>query len=114
MDAKSREQFETVAVWNDFTLFQSSADHFDVRKRTKPNSSWVKSGHGRRSSGLAYVGGVSGGLALGRKHFWEMHPTQIDISPTRRRWTCATTATMPRAWRSITRTGRRATALRLA
>ncbi len=80
MDAKSREQFETVAVWNDFTLFQSSADHFDVRKRTKPNSSWVKSGHGHRSTGLAYLGGVSGGLAVGRKHFWEMHPTQIDIN----------------------------------
>jgi hypothetical protein len=79
-DAKSRAQFETVAVWNDFTLFQSSADHFDVRKRTKANSSWVKSGHGRRSSGLVYLGGVSGGLALGRRHFWEMHPTQIDVT----------------------------------
>ncbi len=80
MDEKSRGQFETVAVWNDFTLFQSSADHFDVRKRTKANSSWVKSGHGHRSSGLAYLGGVSGGLALGRRHFWEMHPTQIDVT----------------------------------
>jgi hypothetical protein len=79
-DEKSRRQMETVPAWSDFTLFQSSADHFEVRKRTGAHSAWVGAGHGRRASGLGYVGGVSGGLALGRRNFWEMHPGQIDIA----------------------------------
>jgi hypothetical protein len=78
-DEKSRRQMETVPAWNDYTLFQSSADHFEVRKRTGAHSAWVCAGHGRRASGLGYIGGVSGGLAVGRRHFWEMHPGQIDI-----------------------------------
>ncbi len=79
-DAVSRRQMETVPIWNDFSLFQSSADHFEVRKSTGAHSSSLHAGHGRRSAGLGYVGGITGGIALGRQHFWEMHPTQLDIN----------------------------------
>lgn len=79
-DEKSRRQMETVPAWNDFTLFQSSADHFDVRKRTGAHSAWVGAGHGRRAAGLGYFGGVSGGLAFGRRNFWEQSPTQLEVN----------------------------------
>ncbi len=79
MDAKTRAQLLTVPAWNDFSLFQGDADHFDVRKRTGDHSAWLQAGHGDRAGGLGYVGGVSGGVAFGLRDFWQRHPTELEI-----------------------------------
>ena len=76
----SRTQLATVPAWDDFKLFQSSADHFDVTKRTVPSASWLQADHGGRASGLGYVGGISGGVVFGVKDFWQRHPTALEIN----------------------------------
>lgn len=68
-----------VPVWGDFTLMQSSADGFEIRKRTKAGQGWIGAGYGRRANGTGYVGGVSGGVAFGLRNFWQSHPAQLDV-----------------------------------
>lgn len=73
----SRLQY--VPAFGDWTLFQSSADGFEIRKRTKEGFTWVSSARGNRAGGLGYVGTPQGGLAFGIRNFWESHPAQLDI-----------------------------------
>ncbi len=68
-----------VPVWSDYTLTQLSADGFEIRKRTKPGYTWIKSASGRRAGGTGYLGGPSGGVAFGLRNFWQSYPAQFDI-----------------------------------
>ena len=78
--AQVRDGYENLAVWNDYTLAQSSPTYFSVWKRTSSGHSWLKdAGHGDRAPGLGYVGGVSGGLGFGIRDFWEQYPRALDI-----------------------------------
>ncbi len=78
--AQVQAGYQNLALWNDFTLFQSDPDHFAVWKRTGPDGSWLKhAGHGARASGFGYVGGVSGGLGFGLRDFWQRFPRGLDI-----------------------------------
>jgi len=67
------------ATWNDFRLEQLSADGFRVQKRTNDQSAWIDAGAGGRSSGLAFVGDVSGGLALCVRNFWQSFPAALEV-----------------------------------
>lgn len=80
MDAKTREQLATVPSFGDFKLFQGSSRQFTITKRRKPGLAWIKADHGGRAGGLAYVGGSSGGVALGMRDFWQLHPTALEIT----------------------------------
>lgn len=80
MDAKTREQLATVPSFGDFKLFQGSARAFTVTKRRKPGLAWIKADHGGRGGGLAYAGGISGGVALGLRDFWQRHPTALEVN----------------------------------
>jgi hypothetical protein len=73
----SRVQY--IPAWGDYTLRQLSANGYQIRKRTKRGHGWVTVHDGGRASGLGYVGGASGGLALGMRDFWQLHPTQLDV-----------------------------------
>jgi hypothetical protein len=63
-----------IPAWSDFTLSQTTADGYAIRKRTLE-------GHAgdSRATGLAYVGGAGGGVALGMKDFWQRCPSRLDI-----------------------------------
>jgi len=76
-----REQFllDNWASWNDFKLYQGNADGFRVQKRTNDQSAWIDAGAGGRSSGLAFVGDVSGGLAVCMRSFWQSFPSTLEI-----------------------------------
>jgi hypothetical protein len=78
-DPRVGNRMHLIPAWGDFTLSQITADGFQIRKRTKSGHGWIPAGAGTRAGGLAYVGGVSGGLALGMRDFWQKHPTQIDV-----------------------------------
>ena len=67
------------AAWNDYRLYQSSSDGFLIKKRTNEQSTWIDAGSGTRSTGVGFVGDVSGGLAIGVKDFWESYPSSIEI-----------------------------------
>ncbi|WP_297091787.1 hypothetical protein [uncultured Draconibacterium sp.] len=76
-----KEQFLTQhwASWNDFKLYQANASGFRVRKRTNDQSAWIDAGAGGRASGLAFVGDVSGGLAVCMRSFWQSFPSTLEI-----------------------------------
>ncbi|GAA3239081.1 exo-rhamnogalacturonan lyase family protein [Nonomuraea helvata] len=79
IDPEVAGRLHLIPAWNDYTLDQSSADGFTLRKRTAPGHAWVTIPSGTRSAGYGYVGGVSGGLGFGLRDFWRLHPTRLDI-----------------------------------
>lgn len=70
---------EQQPIWSDYKLTQPTPDGFTVFKRTNAQSSWVFAGAGRRASGLAFVGDVTGGVAISVKDFWQSYPTGLEI-----------------------------------
>ena len=83
IDPRVADGLELIPVFGDWTLLQSTADSFQVRKRTAAGHAWLDSSRGRRASGLGYIGGPSGGVAFGIRNFWESHPAQLDIRKAR-------------------------------
>lgn len=82
-DSFSKQQkflIDNWASWNDFKLVQLNADGFRVLKRTNDQSAWIDAGYGNRSRGLAFVGDVSGGLAICMRDFWQSFPSALEIS----------------------------------
>jgi hypothetical protein len=78
-DARNQALIRDWAIWDSYKLSQPTADGFVVQKRTNPKSCWLDAGWGHRSTGIAFVGDVSGGLAIGVKNFWQSHPTGLEI-----------------------------------
>jgi len=76
---KLRAGLKWIPEWGDFSLSQLTPDGFTLRKRTSAGHAWIDSNAGRRTKGLAYVGGVSGGVALGLKDFWQRSPAGLDV-----------------------------------
>ncbi len=70
---------QDMAVWDSFKIVQDSADHYVIRKRTKPECCWIEAAHGRRSQGLAFLGGTRGGLAAVIRNFWQKYPSSLEI-----------------------------------
>lgn len=73
------KRMDYIAAFGDYTLFQPTADAFEIKKRTKSGHGWVQSNYGKRSAGTAYLGSPSGGLGFGIRNFWQSHPAQLDI-----------------------------------
>lgn len=70
---------EQYAIWSDYKLTQPTPDGFTINKRTNDRSSWVFAGAGKRASGLAFVGDVTGGLAISVKDFWQSYPAGLEV-----------------------------------
>ncbi|CAL1692596.1 hypothetical protein MMB232_02771 [Brevundimonas subvibrioides] len=79
MDPRVRDRLELIPAWTDFTLSQTNSDGFGIRKRTGDGHGWIDAAGGRKAPGLAYVGGVSGGAAVGLANFWKAGPTRLDV-----------------------------------
>ena len=67
------------AIWGDFKLTQPNPEGFTISKRTNARSTWIFSDAGKRASGLAFVGDVSGGLGVSVKNFWQSFPTGLEV-----------------------------------
>ena len=67
------------AIWDSYKLAQLSADGFVLQKRTNPQSCWLTSCWGKRSSGLVFAGDVSGGLGVGLRNMWQSHPAGLEV-----------------------------------
>ncbi len=79
LSAAGRSLLDDWAVWDAYKLVQSSADGFRIQKRTNARSAWIDAGAGARASGLAFVGDVSGGLAVAVKDFWQSFPAGLEV-----------------------------------
>ena len=79
-DSVVYEAIEDITIWDSYRLYQSAPGHFKVTKRTgKEQCSYIDSVQGKRAKGLVYVGGESGGVALGMKDFWQKCPSSIWV-----------------------------------
>ena len=78
-DKRVSSRLHYVPAFGDWSLFQSSADGFEIRKRTKPGFTWIGPGRGRRAGGFGYVGTPQGGVAFGLRNFWQSHPSELEI-----------------------------------
>jgi hypothetical protein len=78
-DAAGQKLLHDWAVWSDYKLVQASADGFSVQKRVNGESCWLDAAAGHRASGLVFAGDVSGGLAVGLRHFWQSHPRSLEV-----------------------------------
>ncbi len=72
-------EIQWIPAWNDFTCSQPNPDGCTITKRTGAGQGWIQSAADPRASGLIYAGGVSGGVALGMKDFWQRCPSRLDI-----------------------------------
>ncbi|MFF0771216.1 Tat pathway signal sequence domain protein [Nonomuraea wenchangensis] len=79
-DQRVTTRLHWVPAWGDHRLSQLNAHGFEIHKRTEEGHSWVRVDGGRRAAGLAYVGGPAGGLAFGMRNFWQLHPTELEIT----------------------------------
>jgi hypothetical protein len=74
-----RGEFAQNAIWDDFKLIQPNPEGFTIVKRTNPKSTWLFSAAGKRAAGLAFVGDLTGGLAVSVKNFWQSYPTGLEV-----------------------------------
>jgi hypothetical protein len=79
MTDAGRDLLDHWAIWDDFKLTQLDHTGFSVRKRTNPQSTWLFSAAGERSSGYVFAGDVSGGLGVSVKNFWQSHPAELLV-----------------------------------
>lgn len=63
--------------WDHYQLYQDSAFHYRVYKRTKPECCWLNGKEGNRSDGVMAVTGTEGGLLLGIRDFWQKYPSAV-------------------------------------
>ncbi len=67
------------ATWDSYKLTQLTADGFAIQKRAVSEGCWLDAAWGHRSGGCAFVGDVSGGLAVALKNMWQSHPASFEI-----------------------------------
>jgi hypothetical protein len=80
LDPRVRGTILTVPVWSDAKLTQLGPNNWSISKRTSSEASWLHVTDGHRARGLAVVGDVSGGLAVGVKDFWQKAPASFEIT----------------------------------
>ncbi len=79
LDAADQKLLTDWAIWDSYKLVQANADGFVIEKRTNPESCWLHAGDGKRSSGYAFAGDVSGGLGIAIRNFWQSYPSSLEI-----------------------------------
>ena len=79
-DQRVTSRLQWIPAFGDYSLSQLTAHGFEIRKRTSAGHSWIRADGGTRSRGLAYVGTPGGGLAFGMRNFWQLHPTELEIT----------------------------------
>ncbi|ALJ01110.1 hypothetical protein DC20_01200 [Rufibacter tibetensis] len=77
--APEQKLIQDFPIWNDYKLMQNNADGFNIQKRTNTKSTWLDAIAGKRATGLAFVGDVQGGLAIGLKDFWQSYPAALEV-----------------------------------
>ncbi len=77
--AREQALIKDMPIWNDYKLVQNTADGFTIHKRTNTQSTWLDANAGKRATGLAFVGDVKGGLAIGLKDFWQSYPAALEV-----------------------------------
>jgi hypothetical protein len=76
-DQPGQDLIRDWAVWDSYKLFQPSADGFVIQKRATEKGCWLDAAAGKRATGYAFSGDVTGGLGVA---------CAISGNPSPRRW----------------------------
>jgi len=79
-DQRVTSRLQWIPGWGDYSLSQLTARGFEIRKRTSAGHSWIRVDSGSRARGLGYIGTPGGGLAFGMRDFWQLHPTELEVT----------------------------------
>jgi len=79
-DARGQKLLTDWASWDGYKLVQPTPDGFTIQKRANAQSCWLDAAAGRRASGLAFAGDVTGGLAVGVRNFWQSYPASLEVA----------------------------------
>ncbi|MFE7407559.1 Tat pathway signal sequence domain protein [Isoptericola sp. NPDC057559] len=79
-DQRVTSRLHWIPAWGDHSLAQLNAHGFEIRKRTGAGHAWIRVDAGGRAPGLGYVGTPAGGLAFGMRNFWQLHPTELEVT----------------------------------
>lgn len=92
-DDRNRGYLHDWASWDRYRLSQLLDEGFSVRKSAKPapQTPWIGTLTGRRSTGGCFVGETGHGLALAMHDFWQSYPSTLLVEG----------ATQPRATVSL-------------
>lgn len=82
-DKMGQQLLDHWAKWDGYRLSQLTDNALSIRKRATNQSPWIGTLTGQRSSGYAFVGDVTGGLAVALKDFWQSYPSTIEVSDAR-------------------------------
>ena len=80
MTATQRSDVLTCPYYNDYRLTQLGPNSFSIDKRVSPKDGWLHVTDGHRALGVAVLGDVSGGIAVGVNNFWQKYPAQFEIN----------------------------------
>lgn len=69
------------ATWDRFRLSQLLDEGFSIRKSAKsaPQTPWIGTLNGRRSTGGCFVGETDHGLAVAMHDFWQSYPSTLQV-----------------------------------
>jgi len=76
---QQQQYIRDIADWDDYKLTQANAHGFVIEKRTQAKSSWLHVTEGKRAMGIAFLGDVSGGIAVDVKKFWQKNPSSFEV-----------------------------------
>lgn len=82
-DARGQFLIEKWASWDGFRLSQLTDNSYSIRKKAEADRPWIGTVTGTRAPGYAFVGDVSGGLAVSLKDFWQSYPSTLEVSGAR-------------------------------
>jgi hypothetical protein len=81
--AREQGYVKDAADWDAYRLTQLTANGFTIEKRTSEQSSWLHATDGKRALGMAFLGDVTGGVAVSVKKFWQKYPASLEIQGAR-------------------------------
>jgi len=76
---RQQQYLREIADWDDYKLTQGNAHGFVIEKRTQAKSSWLHVTEGKRAMGIAFLGDVTGGIAVDVEKFWQKNPAAFEI-----------------------------------
>ena len=68
-----------ITLWDAYTLYQDSSEHFCVSKRTRcEECAEIRGVHGHRAGGVMIAGSTLKGLGVGMRDFWQKVPSALS------------------------------------
>jgi len=78
-EADAAEALKNITLWDSYSLYQDSSEHFCVSKRTCcEECTYIRGVHGHRASGLLCAATPRRGLGVGMRDFWQKYPSALS------------------------------------